>query len=65
MEILTPAPGSPEFEVTCTPASFPSKDSKTEPDLDFMSSAELMDDNEPVKSFRFATPYPITTISLN
>ena len=61
--MLTPEPGLPSDDVTCTPATRPAKASSNERTGALLRSATDTVATAPVKSFLFEVPYPITTTS--
>ena len=63
MDILYPAPGSPECEDISSPATRPLREPKTSSSDDLRSSSAFTEEIAPVKSCRCCSPYPITTAS--
>ena len=63
IEIVTLAPGCPSAEDTCTPAILPANASSKERTGALFSSSRFTFETDPVKSFFFTDPYPITTTS--
>src|SRR5665647_238938 len=63
--IVSPAPGFPEFEVTCTPAALPCSASPAFTIGRLAISADVTTDTAPVRSFLRCVPYPTTTTCSN
>src|SRR5690606_6145326 len=63
MIISDSSPGWPESELTCNPATRPAKACAILGTGARLISSTFTSESEPVKSFLFTVPYPITTTS--